>query len=63
MGSEFLFMIFDFMFFALRVLLEVEILKSSILFREAFPPAGVDGATFREDFLIMSPLRASIFFF
>ena len=63
MRSEFLFRVFDFVFFALRVLTEVEILKSSILFREAFPPAGVDGATFRKDFLIVSPLRASIFFF
>jgi len=54
---------FDFFILDFRVLLAVIFFLSTMFFRKCFPMAGVDGATFLVDFLIISPWRTSVFLF
>ena len=60
---ELLFGFFDFFILDFRVLPAGIFFLSTIFFRKGFPMAGVDGATFLVDFLIISPWRTSVFLF
>jgi len=62
MESELLFGFYDIFALDYKVLIAVKFFLSTIFFRKGFPMAGVDGAIFRVDFLIVSPCIASVFF-